>query len=121
LTNRLVCLAGAALALACGEPAPPPAPPVASPEDLAAHTAEFERGVVEVTDGVHVAIGFGLANSILIEGDDGVIIVDTMESIEAGREVREAFRAITPKPVRAIVYTHNHTDHVFGSPSKTPC
>ena len=114
--TRLLCLAGAALALACGD-APPPAPPVASPEDLAAHSAEFERGIVEVTDGVHVAIGFGLANSILIEGDGGVIVVDTMESIEAGREVREAFRQISPDPVRAIVYTHNHTDHVFGSPA----
>ena len=114
-STRFLCLTGAALALACSDA--PPAPPVASPEDLAAHSAEFERGVVEVTDGVHVAVGFGLANSILIEGDGGVIVVDTMESIEAGREVREAFRAITDDPVRAVVFTHNHTDHVFGSPA----
>jgi len=30
--------------------------------------------VVKVTDGVYVAIGFGLANSIMIEGDTGLII-----------------------------------------------
>ena len=46
--------------------------------DLAAHTAEFKREVIEVTEGVHVAVGFGLANSILLEGEDGVVIVDTM-------------------------------------------
>lgn len=82
---------------------------------LAIHTAEFKKEVIEVTDGVHVAIGFGLANSILIEGEDGVIIVDTMESVEAAGPVRKAFRKITDKPVKAIIYTHNHADHIFGA------
>ena len=35
-------------------------------EELAAHSDEFKREVVKVTDGVYVAVGFGLANSILI-------------------------------------------------------
>jgi alkyl sulfatase BDS1-like metallo-beta-lactamase superfamily hydrolase len=108
--------AAAALLLAvaaCQERRAPPAP--AAHPDLAAHSAEFVRGVVDVTDGVHVAIGYGLANSILIEGRDGVIIVDTMESAEAARPVKAAFDAITSKPVKAIIYTHNHADHVFGA------
>ncbi|MBK04787.1 MAG: MBL fold metallo-hydrolase [Deltaproteobacteria bacterium] len=81
---------------------------------LEAHTAEFRKEVLEVTDGVYVAVGYGLANSIMLEGDEGVVIVDTMESMEAAEEVREAFLAITSKPVEAIIYTHNHTDHIFG-------
>lgn len=84
-------------------------------DKLDAHTAEFEKGVIEVLDGVHVAIGFGLANSILIEGDDGLIIVDTMESMVAANEVKAAFDKISDKPVKAIIYTHNHTDHVMGA------
>lgn len=82
---------------------------------LAEHTAEFEKGVIEVTDGVHVAIGYGLANSILIEGDDGVIIVDTLESTVAASAVKQEFAKITTKPVKAIIYTHNHYDHIQGA------
>ena len=82
---------------------------------LAQHSEEFTPRVEEVVEGVHVAIGYGLANSILIEGTDGVIIVDTMESMEAGRKVRAAFDKVTQKPVKAIIYTHNHADHIFGA------
>jgi hypothetical protein len=39
---------------------------------------EFTRQVVRVAENVYVAVGFGAANSALIVGDDGVIIVDTM-------------------------------------------
>lgn len=84
-------------------------------DELKQHSEEFTQRVEKVTDGVYVAIGFGLANSILLEGDDGVIIVDTMECVEAAAKVRDAFKRITQKPVKAVIYTHNHADHVFGA------
>jgi alkyl sulfatase BDS1-like metallo-beta-lactamase superfamily hydrolase len=93
-----------------------PAPlPVAAVADLAAHTEEFRQEVIAVTKGVYVAVGFGLANSVLLEGDDGVVIVDTMESAEAAQPVKQAFSRITAKPVKAIIYTHFHTDHTNGT------
>lgn len=86
-----------------------------TPEELASHTAEFNQEIIEVTDGVYVAIGYGLANSILLEGTDGVVIVDTLESVEAAMPVKEAFDKITSKPVKAIIYTHYHSDHIGGA------
>lgn len=100
---------------ACGKPATPPAAAVTSPEALSAHSAEFRREVVKVADGVYVAIGYGIANSILLEGSDGVIVVDTMETAESAREVLAEFRKITDKPVKAIIYTHSHPDHIGGA------
>lgn len=84
-------------------------------DKLAAHTEEFRKGVIEVTDGVYVAIGYALANSILIEGDDGIVIVDTTESQAAAREVKAEFDKISTKPLKAVIYTHNHTDHISGT------
>ncbi len=60
--------------------------------DLTAHTAEFKPEIIKVTEGVYVAIGFGLANSILLVGQDGIVIVDAMESAEAALPVKEAGR-----------------------------
>lgn len=93
----------------------PAPPPVATVADLAAHTAEFRQEVIQVTEGVWVAVGFGLANSVLLEGDDGVVIVDTLESAEAAAAVKQAFERISAKPVKAIIYTHFHTDHTNGT------
>lgn len=98
----------------CGSPSAVPARPTAS-ADFAAQQEQFPRGIVEAAPGVHVAIGFGLANSAMIVGDGGVVIVDTMESAEAAAPVKEAFRRINPLPVKAIVFTHNHADHIFGA------
>ncbi len=109
---------GACLLLSLGacteRPQAPPAP-VATPAALAAHSAEFKREVIEVADGVWVAVGYGIANSILLEGDDGVIVVDTMESAESARDVLAEFRKLTDKPVKALIYTHSHPDHIGGA------
>lgn len=100
---------------ACAITKPPEVMDLGAQPDLARHSEEFRKEIITVTDGVYVAVGYGLANAILIEGDDGVIIVDTLESVEAARPVKEAFNRITSKPVKAIIYTHNHADHIFGA------
>jgi len=69
----------------------------------------------QVNSRIYVAIGFALANSIMLVGDDGVVIVDVTESLESAAEIYEAFRKITTKPITDIIYTHNHGDHVLGT------
>ena len=88
---------------------------VSAESDLQAHTDVFRKGIEKVAGNIYAAIGFGLANSIMIEGVDGLIIVDTMESCEAAEDVLTEFRKISDKPVKAIIYTHNHADHIFGA------
>jgi alkyl sulfatase BDS1-like metallo-beta-lactamase superfamily hydrolase len=106
---------GLVMLAACDKEKPLAPLDIGTNPDLVAHTTEFRREVIEVTDGVYVAIGFGLANCILLEGDDGVVIVDAMESVEAAVPVKEAFAKITAKPVKAIIYTHYHSDHTSGA------
>jgi alkyl sulfatase BDS1-like metallo-beta-lactamase superfamily hydrolase len=114
----LLVAAGAAWVLLSRKERPPAAVRPLSEKaakSLAEHGGLFKKGLVQVTEGVHAAIGYGLANSVMIEGADGLIIVDTMTTVEEGRAVLEAFRAVSQKPVRAVIYTHNHADHVFGA------
>ena len=105
------------LLAACGQE-PPAVQPIgsgASVASLAERSADYSPRVQAITENVWIAIGYGLANSILIEGEDGLIVIDTMETLDAGRTVARAFRQISDKPLKAIIYTHNHADHVFGA------
>ena len=86
-----------------------------TPRDLIAHSEEFKKELITVTDGVHVAVGYALANSILIEGENTNIIIDTTGTEETAREVKALFDAINPNPVESIIYTHNHADHTYGA------
>jgi alkyl sulfatase BDS1-like metallo-beta-lactamase superfamily hydrolase len=86
--------------------------------DVQEHTKIFKRRTEEVIPGVHVAIGYGLANVIVIEAPEGLIMVDTLESIRAAKGLLpwiDKLRASTGKDITDIIYTHNHADHVFGA------
>ncbi len=94
---------------------PYPDQPSIHPKLLATNDFWSPPTVHKVTDGVYSAVGFDGANSIMIEGDDGIIIVDTLSTYEAAKKVISEFRKITDKPVKAIIYTHGHLDHVHGT------
>ena len=76
----------------------------------------FKKGIYQVVDNVYVAIGYGLANSILIIGDTGNIIIDTTEDPELGKQINDEFKKISNLPNEAIIYTHSHVDHWRGAP-----
>ena len=84
-------------------------------EKLRAQSNEFRRDVIRVTDGVYVAVGYSASNVILIQGDEGSIVVDTSTDPVAARAIRVAFGDLLRTPVRAIIYTHSHPDHTGGA------
>lgn len=68
-----------------------------------------EKTVVEVTDGVWVVGGYSIANTIVIEGDDGLILYDVGDTKEEAEHIRDAIREqISEKPVKVIMYSHSH-------------
>ncbi|GAB1578727.1 alkyl sulfatase dimerization domain-containing protein [Bordetella petrii] len=87
----------------------------AGSEKLKAHSEEFRKRVVEVTDGVYTAIGYSASNVTLIQADGGSIIVDTSANPVDAQAIINAFGDRMTRPVRAIIYTHNHPDHSGGA------
>jgi len=73
--------------------------------------------IIEIVPGkIYLAWEYALAKLTLVVGDDGVILIDPPDSVEATeiayRDLRAA--AKTDKPVTAVVYTHSHPDHFPG-------
>jgi glyoxylase-like metal-dependent hydrolase (beta-lactamase superfamily II) len=54
-------------------------------------------------------------NVSVVEGGDGLLVVDTHASSVAAREVIGDLRRLSSRPLVGIVNTHVHVDHVFGN------
>jgi alkyl sulfatase BDS1-like metallo-beta-lactamase superfamily hydrolase len=92
------------------------APPTVDPSLWRQSRLNMNHGLFEVVPGVYQVRGFDIANMTLIEGDAGVIVVDTLTSIEGARAALELYfehRGI--RPVAAVIFTHTHTDHWGGA------
>ncbi|MFI0420752.1 alkyl/aryl-sulfatase [Spongiactinospora sp. 9N601] len=73
------------------------------------------QGLYEVTGGIYQVRGLDLSNMTLIEGDDGVIVVDPLLSVECAAAGLGLYREHRGKrPVMAVIYTHSHADHFGG-------
>jgi len=74
-----------------------------------------EAHVVKVRDHVYTAVSYALAAMIMVETPEGLVIIDTTESLSAAKTIMAEFRKISDKRVKAVIYTHNHGDHFRGT------
>lgn len=65
---------------------------------------------------VRMALGYSYANFSFIEGDSGVIVVDTGLFTNRAKHALNDYQKLVDKPIVAIIYTHTHNDHRGGSP-----
>ena len=69
-------------------------PATSEVETLIEHSKEFEKKVLsyETPGGrIHFAIGFGIANSIMVEGENGNIIIDAADSVYEAEQIYSLF------------------------------
>jgi alkyl sulfatase BDS1-like metallo-beta-lactamase superfamily hydrolase len=72
-------------------------------------------GLFRVTDRVFQVRGFDVSNMTIVVGDNGLIIIDPLTSVEAARAALTLARqAVGDRPVVAVIYTHSHADHFGG-------
>lgn len=83
--------------------------------ELKAHPAYFQKEIIRLADNVYMAFGFAASNVFMIVGDDSLVIIDTTETTQAAANILAEFRKISDLPVKTIILTHSHRDHVSGA------
>ncbi|MFK0089642.1 alkyl/aryl-sulfatase [Pseudomonas sp. NPDC090755] len=72
-------------------------------------------GLFEVAPGLYQLRGMDAANMTIIEGDDGLFVIDPLSTQETARAALEFYYQHRPrKPVVGVAYSHSHTDHFGG-------
>jgi alkyl sulfatase BDS1-like metallo-beta-lactamase superfamily hydrolase len=75
----------------------------------------MHHGLFQVTGRVFQVRGLDLANMTIVESDTGIIVIDTLTTVEvAAAAMALYFEHRGNRPVRAVIYTHSHSDHFGG-------
>ncbi len=76
-----------------------------------AQTSDYET--VPIADGVYM-FRYQTHNTMFVVTGEGVVAFDPI-SVEAARIYRQEIARVTDEPVRVIVYSHSHADHITGA------
>lgn len=91
---------------------------------MTAHAAETPLKATQVADRVWFVQGATalgspanrnfISNAGFIVTDDGVVVIDALGSPTLANELLAEIRRVTPQPVRYVIVTHYHADHIYG-------
>ncbi len=85
-------------------------PPPLHPQDIELQPQQLGDGVYALLSG-HPAVD----NNGFIVGERGVLVIDAHINGEMARQIQDAVRAVTDKPILYLVNTNYHGDHTFGN------
>lgn len=83
--------------------------------DLIAHNAQFSKEIHKLSDNVYTAVGYAASNVHFLIGKTGIVLIDTTETTQAAENILVDFRKISALPIKIIIYTHSHRDHISGA------
>ena len=104
---------GAALAQAVPGAALPPSPPSSVAMVLApvADGSWFVQGAAAMGSAANQNF---VSNAGVVITDDGVLVVDALGSPPLARQLLALIRQRTAQPIRYVVVSHCHADHIYG-------
>jgi alkyl sulfatase BDS1-like metallo-beta-lactamase superfamily hydrolase len=92
-----------------------PRPPSVNPSLWRQAQLVALQGLYEVVPGTYQVRGLDLSNMTLVEGRDGVIVIDPLISSECAAAALALYRSVRgDRSVTAVIYTHCHVDHFGG-------
>lgn len=75
----------------------------------------YPKEIIKIAYGIYHVVGYGHSNSIIIEANNSVILIDTLDTDVRAEKLKQIIANITDKPVKTIIYTHGHPDHRGGA------
>lgn len=96
-------------------------PPTAHPKLWRQSQLCQKQGLFEVCPHIYQIRGFDISNMTFIESKEGVIVVDTLTSVECATAAMKFYRSHRgERPVTGLLLTHTHMDHVSGASAVLP-
>ena len=73
-------------------------------------------GLFEIAPGFYQLRGFDLSNMHVVEGEEGIVVIDPLVSAETAAAALALYREHRgERPVTGLIYTHSHVDHFGGA------
>lgn len=97
-------------------------PPTAHPNLWRQAQLNSKQGLFEIMPGIYQVRALDLSNMTIVEGKEGIIIIDPLVSCEcaaAGLSLYQAHRG-ADRPVTGMIYSHSHGDHYMGAGGVIP-
>lgn len=81
----------------------------------------YKQGLFEVARGIYQIRGFDLSNMTVVEGKEGVIVIDPLISAECAAAALALYRQHRGnRKVTGLIYSHSHVDHFGGAAGVLP-